>query len=50
MALPSADVLTQMVAFLGAGIAGQVATQADVANAVAPLATQAQLATMQAQM
>ena len=50
MALPPAAVLAQMANFLGAGIAGQVATQADVANAVAPLATQAQLATMQAQM
>ena len=38
-----------MANFLGAAIAGQVASQADVANAVAPLATQAQLAAMQAQ-
>ena len=50
MALPPAAVLAQMANFLGAAIAGQVASQADVANAVAPLATQAQLVAMQTQM
>ena len=53
-ALPPAA-MAQLAAFIGAAIAGQVATQADVAAAVAPLtgqlaAVQAQLAAMQAQM
>ncbi len=50
MALPPAAVLAQMANFLGAAIAGQFASQADVANAVAPLATQAQLVDLQAQL
>ena len=50
MALPPAAVLAHMANFLGAAIAGQVASQADVANAVAPLATQAQLVDLQAQL
>ena len=57
-ALPPAA-MAQLAAFIGAAIAGQVATQADVAAAVAPLTgqlaavpaqLQAQLAAMQAQM
>jgi len=42
--------MDQLNEFIGAALAGQFASHADLANAVAPLATQAQLAAMQAQL
>ena len=42
--------LAQLNDFIGAGLGGQFVSHADLANAVAPLATQAQLAAVQTQL
>jgi len=50
MALIPEVAVAQIVAALNAVVGGEIATKADLVNAIAPLATQAQMQALQAQM